>query len=274
VARGRPVRRELWVALALGLAFWALLGTVVTAERPATASRYIYPSAVFLFLIILALIGRVRMTSRLAWVTAGVLLVGLVPNVIALNDQARKIRDLATIERAELGAVELLRDEVPPSSIPDLVRGARIIRVGGPGFRFPPITYFNGVLRYGSPAASPQALASGGELQRHAVDDVLLRGDDLTLSDASGSAVPDGNCVSADGSGGGGREFLVPETGLVILPHGSRSELRVGARRFASSFQPLSIPNGSGPLALRPGASQEVRPWIARISGARVCDPG
>ena len=271
VGTGRPVRRELWVAAALGLAFWVLLGTVVTAERPATASRYIYPSAVFLLLMILALVGRVRMTSRIAWVTAGVLLVALVPNVVALNDQARKIRDLATTERAELGAIELLRDEVPPASIPHLVRGARIIRVGGPGFRFPPITYFNGVLRYGSPAASPQALASGGEAPRHAVDDVLLRGDDLTLSNTSGGTAAAGNCTSGVGSGGGGRQVVVPDTGLVLVPQGSRSELHVAARRFSSSFQPLSIPKGSGPLVLRPGASQEVRPWVAQISGARVC---
>jgi hypothetical protein len=274
VLSGRPLRREFWVALALGLAFWALLGTVVTAERPATASRYIYPSAIFLLLIILALVGRPRMTPRIAWVTAGVLLVALVPNVIALNDEARKVRDLATVERAQLGAVELLRDEVPPASIPDLVRGARIIRVGGPGFRFPPITYFNAVLRYGSPAASPQALASGGEAQRHAVDEVLLKGDDLTLSNTPGRPAAAGNCVSAIGSGGGGREFAVSDTGLVILPHGSRSELRVAARRFGASFQLLSIPNGSGPLVLTPGASQAVRPWVARISGARVCRPG
>ena len=127
------------------------------------------------------------------------------------------------------------------------------------------------MLRYGSPAASPQALASGGEAQRHAVDDVLLRGDDLTLSNTSGGTAAAGNCTSGVGSGGGGRQVVVPDTGLVLVPQGSRSELHLAARRFSSSFQPLSIPKGSGPLVLRPGASQEVRPWVAQISGARVC---
>ena len=245
---------------------------MVTAERPATASRYIYPSAVFLLLIILALVGRVRMTRRVAWVTAGVLLVGLVPNVIALNDQARKIRDLATVERADLGAVELLRKEVPLASIPDLVRGARIIRVGGPGFRFPPITYFNGVLRYGSPAARPQALANAAEPQRRAVDEVLLRGDDLTLSNASGGAPAASDCRRAFGpSASGGRTFVVPDSGLAIRPHGSRSRLHVEARRFATAFQPIDVPSGSGTLVLRPGSSQEVRSWQARVSGGTVC---
>ena len=272
VGSGRPLRREFWVALALGLAFWALLGTVVTAERPATASRYIYPSAVFLLLIILALVGRLRMTRRVAWVTAGVLLVGLVPNVIALNDQARKIRDLAAVERADLGAVELLRKEVPLASIPDLVRGARIIRVGGPGFRFPPITYFNGVLRYGSPAARPQALANAAEPQRRAVDEVLLRGDDLTLSNASGGAPAASDCRRAFGpSASGGRTFVVPDSGLAIRPRRSRSRLHVEARRFATAFQRIDVPSGSGTLVLRPGSSQEVRSWQARVSGGTVC---
>jgi hypothetical protein len=276
VSSGRPLRREFWVALALGLAFWALLGTVVTAERPATASRYIYPSAVFLLLIILALVGRVRMTRRVAWVTAGLLLVALVPNVVALNDQASKIRDLAAVERADLGAVELLRDEVPPDSIPDLVRGARIIRVGGPGFRFPAITYFNGVLRYGSPATSPPALATAAEPQRRAVDEVLLKGHDLTLSNAPGRVAAARDCRPASGqSANGARTLVVPDAGLVIFrPHGSRSGLDLEARRFATAFQRLDVPHGSGALVLRPGSSQEVRSWQVRISGGTVCQPG
>ena len=107
----RPIAREIWVALALGLTFWALLGLVVTAHRPPTASRYIYPSAVFLLLIILVFVGRVRATPWVIWGTAFALFLSLVPNVIALNDEGNKLRQLARIERADLGAVELLKDD-------------------------------------------------------------------------------------------------------------------------------------------------------------------
>jgi hypothetical protein len=172
--------------------------------------------------------------------------------------------------------VELLRDEVPPDSIPDLVRGARIIRVGGPGFRFPAITYFNGVLRYGSPATSPPALATAAEPQRRAVDEVLLKGHDLTLSNAPGRVAAARDCRPASGqSANGARTLVVPDAGLVIFrPHGSRSGLDLEARRFATAFQRLDVPHGSGALVLRPGSSQEVRSWQVRISGGTVCQPG
>lgn len=271
VRSGRPIAREIWVVLALGLTFWALLGMVVTGERPATASRYIYPSGVFLLLIILILVGRVRATPGMVWGTIVAVLVSVIPNLIALNDGANKLREWAAIERADLGAVELLRKEVPPESIPELSRGARIVTVGGRGFKFPALTYLNAVFRYGSPADSPRELAAAPEERRRAVDRVLLKGEDLTLSRApAGLAASARDCRRAAGSG---RVFPVPSAGLVIRPRGPRSGLSVEARRFATGFRRLDVPRGSGPLVLEPGRSQEVRPWQARVSGATVCLP-
>ncbi len=270
----RPVAREIWVALALGLTFWALLGLVVTAHRPPTASRYIYPSAVFLLLIILVFVGRVRATPWVIWGTAFALFLSLVPNVIALNDEGNKLRELARIERADLGAVDLLKDDgVPLDSIPELSRGARTVTVGGPGFRFSPLTYFNAVVRYGSPAAGPQQLASMPEEQREAADGVLLKGDDLTLSNApAGLASASRRCRPAFGTEVERAEvFRVPTSGLLVRPRESRSSLDVSARRFADSFHRLDVPAGSGPVLLKPAASQVVRPWLARISGGTVC---
>jgi hypothetical protein len=45
----------------------------------------------------------------------------------------------------------------------------------------------------------------------------------------------------------------------------------VVARRFATEYQRLTLPDGSGPMILRPGASQEGRPWSVQVSGATVC---
>jgi hypothetical protein len=273
VRSGRPIAREIWVALALGLSFWFLLGLVVTADRPATASRYIYPSAVFLLLIILVLVGRVRGTPWVIWGTAAAVVVSVVPNLIAYNDGANRLREWAVVERADLGAVELLKEEVPLDSIPELSRGARIVTVGGRGFKFPAITYFNAVFRYGSPAASPEGIASMPEARRKAVDGVLLRGDDLTLSNPAAHLAAAGRrCRPAFGTSVGAAEvFRVPTVGLLIRPRESRSTLGVSARRFADDFHRLDVPAGSGPVLLKPGASQEVRPWLAKISGGTVC---
>lgn len=269
IRRGPPVAREIWLPLTLALTFWALLGMVASPQRPPTASRYLYPTAVFLLLILLQLTRGLRVGRWAFWATIVALIVSLVPNVINLNEQAKKIREVANGERVELAGVELLRDEVPLESIPDLVRHTRLIGLSGTGFHFPATSYFNAVFRSGSPAASPQRIPLASEAVRKEVDGYLLRGRDLTLSDApSGGFARQRTCRAATGENG---VYPVPESGLVIRPQGSRSRLRVAARRFATSFEPLQVPAGSGPLVLRPGASQEVRPWQARISGAAVC---
>jgi hypothetical protein len=272
VRSGQPIAREIWAVLTLALAFWLLLGMVVSADRPATASRYIYPSGVFLLLIVLALFGRVRATPWVVGGTFAAVVVSVVTNVIALDDSADRLRRWAQIERADLGAVELLSDEVPLESIPELSRGGRIVTVGGRGFKFPAVTYLNAVFRYGSPAASPEEIASMPEARRKAVDGVLLMGDGLTLGDAPGGLAARRRCrPSSRASVGRSEVFRVPPSGLVIWPNGSRSGLRVAARRFADGFHRLDVPPGSGPLLLKPGKAQAVRPWLARIGGGTVC---
>jgi hypothetical protein len=279
LARGRPVAREVWVMLALGLAFWTLLGTVVTPERPATASRYIYPSAVFILLILLVFVGRFRAPPWAIWGFAVALVISLVPNAIALNQQANKLRELARVERADLGAVELLKDEgVPLESIPRLSRGARIVTVGGRGYEFSPVLFFNAVLRYGSPAAGPEQLAAMPEERRTAVDEILLTGDSLTLLNApSGLARASHRCRPAFGTEVGRAEvFRVPTAGLLIRPTKSRSRLDVSARRFGDGFQRLEVPAGSGagPVFLKPAPNPLARPWLAKISDGTVCTLG
>ena len=130
----------------------------------------------------------------------------------------------------------MLRNEVPAASLPYLTRhdrvidvdgkgfltpDRRILDVGARGFHIPAATYFAAVDRYGSPAASPQEIASGTVTQRLAADDVLLEGGSLTLSDLSADLSARGrDCRSGDPS----QPFSVPPSGLEIRPERSRSE--------------------------------------------------
>ncbi len=265
---GPAPAREVWVAVALALTFWVLLGMVSDFERTPKEGRYIYPTAVFLLLILLALAPRIRPTPLVVLVSIGALLVSLVPNLINLNTQARKIRSLARVERVELGSLELLRNEVPAASLPYLSRKHNVLRVGGQGFRIAAVTYVASFDRYGSPGSSPEEIASAAEAQRLAADRVLLKGDDLTLSSLpAGRSARRRNCRS----NGQSQTFGVPTSGLEIRPQRSRSDVTVDARRFATGFQRLDVPAGTGPLVLRPGRSQEGRPWSVQVSGATVC---
>lgn len=272
--------RWVWVPVAGALTFWVLLGT---AAREPQVARYLYVSALFLLLILLELSRGIRPTPRVVLLGLGAVVVSLVPNLINLNTQAREFRAFAKAERAELGALELARNEAPPASLPYLTRHDRVIDVGGQGFLTPdgrildvgahgfqitPATYFAAVDRYGSPAASPEEIASGTVTQRLAADEVLLKAGSLTLSSLPADRSASGRaCRSSDPS----QPFSVPPSGLEIRPQRSRSDVAVAARRFATEFQPLKVPAGSGPLLLRPGRSQEVRPWSVQISGATVC---
>ncbi len=144
----------------------------------------------------------------------------LVPNAINLHEQARQIRAAAADERVELGALELLRNEVPAASIPYLSRKGNVLAVGGAGFRVLPVTYFPAFDRYGSPAYSPAQIAAAGEIRRQAADKVLLKAGDLTLSSLSAGASAGGHgCRST-----GGQPIGVPAAGLEIRPREIQGE--------------------------------------------------
>jgi hypothetical protein len=272
VRGGSPLAREVWIAIALALTFWVLVGMVAGEARGPRVSRYLYPSAVFLLLILLELVRGVRFRPRLIWLGAGALLVSLVPNLVNLNDEAGQIRDFATHERSQLGALELLRDEVPAASIPALRldRGVLVVDRQGP---IPAPTYFAAVDRYGSPATSPAEIAAADDTRRRIFDGVLLEGNGLALSELpTGRRARGHECRRAFGpSVGFGRQFGVPPSGLEIRPQGASTQLIVLARRFATSFQPLAVPPEPGPLLLRPATSQLPRPWFVLIRGATVC---
>lgn len=269
IRTGSPPARQVWVPVMLALTFWVLLGMVTSTQRSPTESRYIYPSAVFLLLILLEFTRSIRPTPWVVLVGTGAVLVSLLPNLVNLHEQARQIRAASRLEQVELGAVELLRKEVPAASIPYLSRQGNILVVGGGGFRILPVTYFPAFDRYGSPAASPAEIAGGAENPRQAADKVLLDAGDLTLSSLPGDSAGGHNCRSS-----GGQPLSVPAAGLKIRPQKSRSNVTVTARRFATGFQRLDVPGGSGPMLLKPGASQEVRPWSVQIDGATVCALG
>ena len=187
----------------------------------------------------------------MAWITIAAVVVSLIPNIINLNQQARQIRAFAATERASLGAYGLLHTEVP-DSVPNLVR-TRVLsvegqhfRVGGhPGVQVAPARYFEMVHRYSSPGATPRLIASGTEAQRQTVDQILLRGKDLTLSNLPpGSASAHGCRPARRPDRRNGSSFRPPAWSC--RPRGSRSNVSVAARRFATGFQELTVPPDLG----------------------------
>ncbi len=275
VRRGPPLRREIWVPLALALTFWGLVGMATGPDRPPQSSRYLYPSAAFLLLFLLQGARGTQATPRVVLLACVAVAVSLIPNLLSLTTQAGRIRGFAPGERAELGALDLLRGEVPVTSLPAVTIEAGVLRVGR---GWPPIAssrYFDAVDRYGSPALTPSQLALAGESQRQAADRVLLEAGDLAAVPApSGRAPPSRGCGAAGGSSGGpASPVRVPPQGLVVRPLSHASRVTVAARRFAAAPQPLRLPSVPGPVLLASRAGPEGPPWLVFVSGGKVCRP-
>jgi hypothetical protein len=269
---GSQISREIWVPVALGLTFWALVGMAASPARPPQASRYVYPSGAFLLLFILELTRGIRPTPRVVAVTCVAIAVSLIPNLVHYKQQADRIRGFAASERAELASLEILRGEVPAASIPPVTIEMGVLHVGSGLPSIPSSRYFAATDRYGSPALSRAQLATASEDQRQAADGVLLEAGDLSVrripAQRSSGAV---GCRAGSGDLGGA--YTVPPDGLLLRPRGRAASVMVAARRFGTGAQRLDLPPGGGALLLRPAAAQGAPAWFVLVDGARVCRP-
>jgi hypothetical protein len=192
-------------------------------------------------------------------------------------------REASRLVRAELGAVELARDGLPPEF--PLEQG----RVPGGNVGL----YLRARDAYGSPADTESELAAGRPDTRKGVDFILIKGDQpaivqrraalptagsppVQVSATGGAARPEGPCIRATPSAGAEvLQVTLPARGIVIRP--TKGPVQVGIRRFADDFSDAgSIAHpSSGLLRIRPDRAR--RPWTVQVSGAqsfRVCSSG
>jgi hypothetical protein len=170
VAARRRITPELASVLALPLFFWGLTALSRAQQAEPGASRYLYPGAVMLVMILGQLVDdpewpRTTRTRLVAvGVTGVVVVVALVGNVDQLRQGAAALRDTSAYVKAELAAVELAGKRVDPAFRPDPSRAPQI-SAG---------TYLRAVADLGSPADSLAELRGQAEGVRAAADTVLL----------------------------------------------------------------------------------------------------
>lgn len=176
VVRLRRVPRGLAVALAIGFAFWVLIGLLpnlsATPEHAPTSSRYQLMSAVFLLLILAEALRGVRIPVPVLAI-AGAVTIFAVSGGISLLQREHEERwePFADSTRYSLAAVEIAGPSIDPAF----------------EVAFPPTlsvdaaTYLDTVERYGSPAYDEDELAGGTPSGRFAAD--------LTIAQALGLAL-------------------------------------------------------------------------------------
>lgn len=260
----RRLSRNLAVALAIGFTFWVLTGLARDLERFPTSSRYQYPSAVFILLIVAEALRGVRI-PRFA-VAVAALLAGLAA-IGGYSLMHRKYEDrwlpLADSLRVSLGAVEIAGDSVNPSFrvsfVPSPVVSAR--------------TYLDVVDESGSPGFDEAELAERSGPERERADRTIAHALDLALV----SPKPTERVLRC--------QALRASTGAtagVTLPHGgfklaneAGSSVEVVLRRFADRFAvDLGAVGPGGRASLRIPADESPRAWVLGLKGegpVRLC---
>ena len=265
------------------LVLWGLTALLRAQLYSAGDSRYVYPGAVLLVLLLAEALRGTRATLRAGLVAATLVVFAAVGNYGPLKAGSLQFQDWSRYVRAELGALEIAGPSAPPTLAPDPMRA-------------PDITadrYFAAVRQLGSPADTPEEIKRQGEPQREAADGVLAAGLRVGLQPThalSSNAAPpplesasglrqkrDGGCFTLQAAAAGASAaFTVPVHGLVIDDLG-KDPVEVRIRSFGDTFPgPLGDvqPGQSALLAIpaRPGIvwhAEVLVPQRALVCGAR-----
>jgi hypothetical protein len=262
--------------------FWLLTGAARAFGGDWYASRYTYPGAV-LILVIVAELGRgVALSRRLAIGAAAILVLAAGVNAGWLLKDGNGRRVDAQILSAELASIELSRDHISPDLRFDDRRGSFMTPSG----------YLAAAADLGSPAMPRSELPHAPLLARQAADALLAgalvgvrpgeaagRRPPLTAR-ISGSAAAyarkGSRCVAVSPPAGRtvNAVMRLPRTGLLVTPGGTaadRARVRVSVRRFAPTWTPSpAVIERTGVASLIAAATDRSRrPWRVAITANR-----
>ena len=109
----RGPRLDPWVLvpLAAAVTFWALVAMALSDVRPLAASRYFFPGAFFLLLILAAGLNGLRLPRWAVPAGAVFLIAAAIPNILNYIEQADSLRETARANTAARAAGELVAQE-------------------------------------------------------------------------------------------------------------------------------------------------------------------
>lgn len=137
-------------------------------EEQATSSRYMYPSVVFLLLLLTSLVTAVRLAWRTKLIVVAAVTLSLVGNLTQLAAGSALLTKRAAAQRAVLQTVELFRES------PDLNREARLAPIYMSDVTLQ--SYFDTIELFGSPYGRPHLASLMAQPQdiRNTIDEVLF----------------------------------------------------------------------------------------------------
>jgi hypothetical protein len=270
--------------------YWLLIGVARAYTDEPYGSRYIYPAAVLIVVVVAEAAQGVALRNRVLAAVALVSCAATALNLAWLIRFGDIRRGEASVLAAELTALESARGQVPP----DL----QLDRERAPDIRAGP--YFHAIdVLDSSPAPSQAQLARAPVRPREAADSALLRftGPPVPYTPAvrrllvkagrppaahlrvSGPGAPlvrrRGACLQVKAPWGGmtALNLALPRLGLILQGDG---RVVVRLRRFAPAFfgPGYRLSPADASVFVRPGVGRSTRPWLAQISGSgpyRLC---
>jgi len=269
---------------AAALTFWVLAALTRGQLQEPTASRYLYPGAVFLLLIAVGLAVDLRVPVPVVVALGVVVAVASVSNVRALHQGATGLRTTDVAVDAELAILQLERAYVSPGFQLDAARAPQL--TAGP--------YFAAIGDLGSPALPIAALPTQSSDVRAAVDDELVRiaapvlvrpGNERHTSTGpavdgfgAGVLVRRDGCVdfrpSTHSAVPPSFDLTLPARGLVLR---SSRPVDLYLRRFADAYPTsVSVRASGGTRVLEPPPDASTQAWHVRVAprgATSACSP-
>jgi hypothetical protein len=274
VRRLGRVPRGLWVALAIGGAFWFLAAFNQPPEslygkiRAPNSVRYQYPSGVFVLLIAAELLRGERIRGRALGLATALTAAAAISGVILLHRGYSEFKQAGDIERVRLGAVEIAR----PAAHPDFHITLDLFT--RPTAR----TYLSAVDAFGSPAYDQSELASRPEDERVLADRTLASALEIKLGAARADAsTPSAVCRQVRATSTSQTGLILPP-GQVNLRNRGTGEAHVWLARFSDAFSvELGTLEPRAATSFAIPADRTARPWRLGLRGnapITVCESG
>jgi len=271
----RPgISDRFWPVAATAATFWLLGGFNRGAGREAEASRYMHIGAILLLMMAADLLAGSRLRGKRA---AQAVLVGaaLVIAISALNlkpldDGYDSFRDETVLTRADLGAMQIAERTIPPTfSLTEEIAGTpSLIDVNA-------TEYFPAEEDHGSPAYTPEELASAPAAGRKQADIVLAQALPLSTAVAEDAALPPAILPGCERAGAAVEEVRL-RPGLIQIGVPPGPEAGFSLRRFATGEFPVVTAGapGNSVTTLKVPRDTAPQPWYLHVDapqGAFVC---
>lgn len=267
-------------AIVAVVSFWLLTGLSADELRLPDSSRYLYIGVVLLLLVLGISISASPARRRGALILGAICAFALLPNVRELIYTGNESREQSNINRAVLGAADLVSGQIPGETF--IEEGSESDEGNVQDLRLSLDGYIAARERFGSPAFPPEEIATAEPEARAAADRFLIRAlpiavtpgtglrrplpADSEISQSGGELQPVGACTSFRPLVSGAQVTLaLPVGGLWIKPRPGPAT-PIGVRRYGDEFEAISPALGGRASRVSLPAGNASRGWLAQLA--------